>query len=55
MLTSFPIKQYGVEGINTLPVTFVINPQGHLVKTLHGPQTEESLEDILKQNTRARG
>ena len=47
MLTSFPLKKYGIEGINTLPVTFVINPQGDLVKTLHGPQTEESLENTL--------
>jgi thiol-disulfide isomerase/thioredoxin len=47
MLTSFPLKKYGIEGISTLPVTFVINPQGELLKTLHGPQTEESLENIL--------
>lgn len=47
VMRSFPIKKYGVTEINTLPVTFIISPEGKLVKTLLGPQTRESLEAAM--------
>ena len=43
LLSRFPIGQYGVENIPTLPVTFLISPQGKLSKTLYGQQTQASL------------
>lgn len=43
MLQIFPIGNYGITNISALPVTFLISPQGRLVKTLHGPQTQTSL------------
>ena len=33
--------------VDTLPVTFVINPKGDLVKTLYGPQTAASLSKAM--------
>ena len=48
LLSFFPIKKYGVENIGVLPITFIINPQGHLVKTLKGPQSTAKLKRILK-------
>ncbi len=43
LLSSFPKEKLGISDISALPVTFLISPQGKLVKTLHGPQTEQSL------------
>ncbi len=43
MTNSFPIQQFGVQHVEALPITFLISPQGKLVNTLHGPQTQESL------------
>lgn len=39
-----PSKALNLGDIRGIPVTFVINPQGELVKTLYGGQTVESLE-----------
>ena len=47
VMHSFPIKKYGVTAISTLPITFIISPQGKLVKTLTGPQTRENLEAAM--------
>lgn len=33
--------------IRGIPVTFVINPQGELVKTLYGGQTAKSLQEVM--------
>lgn len=41
MLSSFPIASIGVKNVSVLPTTYIINPQGKLVKTLKGPQTEQ--------------
>jgi len=35
---------YGIKG---LPTTFVLNPQGQIVETLHGPQTAAKLRQAL--------
>lgn len=41
LTASFPLAKIGVEKTSVLPITFIINPEGKLVKTLKGPQTEE--------------
>lgn len=33
--------------IRGVPVTFVLNPDGQLIKTLYGPQTVKSLEQVM--------
>ncbi len=47
MLREFPIQKYGVKDITGLPTTFIFNPKGKLVDTLHGPQTQASLEKAM--------
>jgi len=48
LLSNFPIAKFGIDEIPSLPVTFIITPQGKLAKTLYGPQTKESLLRSLK-------
>ncbi len=43
LLKDFPIENYGIKSIATLPVTYLVSPNGKLVATLDGPQTKESL------------
>jgi len=43
LLSTFPMDKFGVTRVAVLPVTFIINPDGKLVKTLKGPQTEDTL------------
>lgn len=43
LLSSFPLEKLGVASVTTLPITFVIAPDGRLQETLHGPQTQASL------------
>ncbi|MDF3054804.1 MAG: thioredoxin [Gammaproteobacteria bacterium] len=43
MLMSFDLEKFGVNNVSTLPVTFLFSPDGKLVKTLNGPQTEAGL------------
>lgn len=43
MTNQFPIENFGITEISNLPMTFIINPQGKLQKTLLGPQTEITL------------
>lgn len=43
LLATFPREKWGVTEISSLPVTLLISPQGHLVKTLYGPQTQQTL------------
>lgn len=35
--------------ISVVPTTLIVNPQGHIVKTLFGPQTAASLRHTLQQ------
>ena len=34
--------------VDVLPMTFIIDPKGNLVKSIAGPNTEKSLSDTLK-------
>lgn len=47
LLSNFPIENYGVDQVTKIPVLFLINPKGRLVKTLEGPQTFEDLQKIM--------
>jgi thiol-disulfide isomerase/thioredoxin len=47
VLISDPAKQLGIKDISALPVTFVLAPEGKLVKTLWGAQTKASLEKAI--------
>ena len=38
---------FGWESPPSLPATYIINPQGELLHTLIGPQTQESLEKYI--------
>ncbi len=44
LLTTDPAKLLSLAPIESLPVSFIYNPQGQLVQTLHGPQTQASLD-----------
>jgi thiol-disulfide isomerase/thioredoxin len=48
MLVSFNLQKFGgIQEVETLPVTFIFSPDGELVQTLNGPQTEESLLKVM--------
>ena len=38
---------FGWEAPPSLPATYIINPEGSLIHTLIGPQTQESLEALI--------
>tara|TARA_Y100001970_G_scaffold62741_2_gene80198 strand:+ start:1813 stop:2277 length:465 start_codon:yes stop_codon:yes gene_type:complete len=42
-----PGNLFGWEAPPSLPATYIINPQGNLVHTLIGPQTQKSLESYI--------
>lgn len=47
VLRTNPAKALGFPDLGVLPTTFVINPEGKIVKQLFGPQTAVGLEDII--------
>ena len=47
-ILSHPRDIWGIESPATLPATYFINPKGEIVQSLFRPQTQESLEDILR-------
>ena len=47
VLTDDPSAALGVARPSVLPTTLVINPQGTLEQTLHGPQTDAGLSKII--------
>lgn len=47
MLSTFPIDKLGVTHLSVLPLTFIINPAGKLIKTLKGPQTEAQFRKAI--------
>jgi len=48
LLSDFPIQKFGIKEIPTLPMTFIIDPQGKLSKILYGPQTKDGLLQNLQ-------
>lgn len=51
LLVTNPGPQFGITDVPNLPATFIISPQGKLVATLYGPQTETSVMQQLKKLT----
>lgn len=42
MVSKFPLQEkFNIKSLSVLPISFIINPDGKLVKTLQGPQSEE--------------
>lgn len=48
LLSQFPKEKWGIAEIPTLPVTFLISPEGKLTATLYGPQTQASLAQAMQ-------
>lgn len=46
-----PATDLRLGDITGVPVTFIFNPKGQLVKTLYGGQTAETLEQVIAANT----
>jgi peroxiredoxin len=55
LLQSFPMEKFGVKEISSIPVTYLISPQGKLVATLNGPQTRADLEKAMGMKPIAKG
>ncbi len=47
VLQTDPAKIFNLPSLNVLPTTFILDPQGKLVKQLVGPQTTQDLENIV--------
>lgn len=47
VLVADPRQRWGQDQPSVLPTTLVINPEGGLEKVLVGPQTRESLTDVM--------
>jgi peroxiredoxin len=48
VLLENPSSVWRLSEIDVIPTTFIINPQGRVVKKIVGPSTEESLNKILQ-------
>ena len=48
MLSAFPLRNLGISHLSVLPVTFIINPKGELIRMLKGPQTEAQLKRAVE-------
>lgn len=46
-LLNDPARDLNLGDITGVPVTFIFNPQGQLVKTLYGGQTAKSLDRVI--------
>nr|WP_284048152.1 TlpA disulfide reductase family protein [Marinobacter sp. ATCH36] len=47
MLAEDPGPKFGWKTPVGLPATFVVNPEGELVETRFGPQTEEDIQELI--------
>lgn len=48
VLLSNPQRELTLPQLEVIPTTFIINPQGKLVKKLYGPQTAEGLRAAIR-------
>lgn len=48
VLVEDPNQAWHLDDVFVLPMTFIINPKGKLVKTIVGPNSEKSLLDTLQ-------
>jgi hypothetical protein len=44
-----PGSLFGWEVPPSLPATYILTPDGNLVETLIGPQTKDSLEEVISK------
>ncbi len=49
VLEEDPQVIWSLPDVNFLPVTFIINPEGHVAKQIVGSSTEESLQAALRE------
>lgn len=49
VLADDPNAIWALGDINAVPTTFIINPEGNVVKTIVGPSTEGSLAETLRE------
>lgn len=47
VLTDNPGEAWHLDDIMTVPTTFIINPQGHVIEVIQRPVSEKSLLEIL--------
>jgi len=47
VLLDNPMQVWRLDEVDVLPVTFIINPTGKVVKKIYGPSTEASLVAVL--------
>lgn len=48
VLSTDPAKSLGIKEVANLPATFIVSPQGKLVDTLFGKQTQQSIEQAVE-------
>ncbi len=49
VLEENPQQKLNLANVDVVPTTFLIDPKGHVVKALLGPQTSKTLEAAIKQ------
>jgi thiol-disulfide isomerase/thioredoxin len=49
VLTQDPAKALGLNQPDVLPITYIMNPEGKLVRKLLGPQTQLSLQKAISE------
>ena len=49
VLTSSPYQYLGAKTPQALPATFILNPEGKLMETLYGPQTQNTIEQAIRK------
>jgi peroxiredoxin len=47
VLTSDPGYTWNLDNVDVVPTTFILDPEGHVVKVMTGPNTERSLFDVI--------
>jgi peroxiredoxin len=47
VLTSDPGPTWNLDSVDVVPTTFILNPEGRVVKVITGPNTERSLLGII--------
>lgn len=55
VLLEDPSELWRLGEVTVLPTTFIVNPQGDVVKKIIGPNTEQSLLKILQNRVLAKG
>ncbi|MGI9276322.1 MAG: TlpA family protein disulfide reductase [Endozoicomonas sp.] len=49
VLSESPLEKLKAKSPKVLPATYIVNPNGELVETLYGPQTQSGLEKLVGQ------